>query len=125
MGFIRFCNHPTIYEAKVMPISANVVAIEFKNDDVLENNSGFLFSVKEDMSVIYGNYSKYTTVYRVTEEALYLSTDGSVYPESSETPKELTMREEIQCLKKENSMLAEELTNTQLALCEVYELIGG
>lgn len=107
MGFIRFCNQPTIYEAKVSPVSTNIVCIEFKKEDVVKNDSGFLFSVKDDMSVVHGDYSRFTTIYQVTDDALYLSSDGTVFPVIPTEKTEPTTKERIQTLERQN----EELTN--------------
>lgn len=129
MAFIKFNNKNTIYEVCVIPQSKNVVRIVFENGEVLENDSGFLFSNRHDLSVILGNYSSYKTIYQVTDNELWLSSDGTVYPVISEV-EEPTLKERIVQLEIEKEELKstleitkDELLSTQEALCEMYELL--
>lgn len=80
----------------------------------------------------YGDFSKFTTLYRELDESYILSDDGSTYPESSEEPElpEPTLREIVQHLQTEFSknkscadQASKEITDIQIALCEIYEMI--
>lgn len=129
MAFIKFNNKNTIYDASVIPQSKNLVKIIFENGEVIENNSGFLFSNRNDLSVLLGNYSSYTTVYNIIDNELWLSSDGTVYPAITEV-EEQTLKERIVQLEIEKEELKstleiakDELLSTQEALCEMYELL--
>lgn len=75
---IKFLNENEIKIFKILVISDNI--IEVKN--IEQNLSGF--KVYRENGDLLGDYSDYTTLYRVLEDGYQLSNDGSVYKEPEE-----------------------------------------
>lgn len=80
MYSIKFLNENEIKIFKILVISDNI--IEVKN--IEQNLSGF--KVYRENGDLLGDYSDYTTLYRVLEDGYQLSNDGSVYKEPEPIP---------------------------------------
>ncbi|NBJ93117.1 hypothetical protein [Parablautia muri] len=137
MAFILFKDKKRPIEVRVKKLSEH--QIEIAGCPI--NISGFAYYHDAEMKHQYGDFSKFTTLYRELDESYILSDDNSVYPEESETVEtpEPPLREVIQLLKKDLANMqtvldknrdytvraANEITDIQIALCEIYEMIGG
>lgn len=82
MEKIRFLNNQNIYDGDVS-VRGNVVAIKFSNIIPPKNTltNGFEL-LNENNGFVQGNYTAYTTVYRIYEDnpmLIELSCDGSIY----------------------------------------------
>lgn len=120
MVYVKFNDNPLFYPAIVSKETENIVKVTFLEVTAFENTSGFRFYLKTDGRAL-GIYDRFKTVYKLEDDSLYLSCNGSVSP----TPGDQTIKERIKELEKENAELSEELTAAQMALCEVYEMVGG
>lgn len=123
MAFVKFLDTGAIYQATVIPVSSTVVKISYDTGELYENTSGFVFSSREDFKLILGRYENYKTVYKKEDNELYLSKDGSIYPEVTKesTP---TLKERVISLEDENANLKQQLTDAQMALCDIYEMVS-
>ncbi|MFA9375600.1 MAG: hypothetical protein ACERKZ_02485 [Lachnotalea sp.] len=131
MSYVKFMDNGRIFEAKVIPIDSSIVKVVFDSGEVYENSSGFLFSNTETFKTVLGRYEKYNTIYETEDNELYLSCDGSVYPEESDKS-DPSLKERVILLESENKNLKQQLesaqnqlTDAQLALCDVFEMIVG
>lgn len=82
MEKIRFLNYSTVYEGDVF-VQGNVVSIRFNEiippQNILSNGFELL---NENNGLVQGNYSGYTTIYRMHENnemLIEFSNDGSIY----------------------------------------------
>lgn len=137
MAFVLFKNKKQPVEVQVRRLGAN--QIEILGGTI--NTSGFIYYHDAEMKHQYGDFSNFTTLYRELDESYILSNDGSVYPETSETDESPVqpLREVVRCLQSEltNTQVAldenyndtiqtrAEITDVQIALCEIYEMITG
>lgn len=95
--YIRFTDQPAA-PGRVKPIKDGVVKVTV--DGTVKNDlAGFMVYRDEQCNRLIGNYSDYTTRYKESNTALYLST-GEVYvappepePEPEPTPEEIAERE--------------------------------
>lgn len=95
--YIHFTDQPAV-PGKVKPIKDGVVKVTV--DGTVENDlAGFMVYRDEQCTRLIGNYADYTTRYKESDTALYLST-GEVYvappepePEPEPTPEEIAERE--------------------------------
>lgn len=111
MGYILFNDKTKPVKAQAKKLNNNQIEIT----GCAVNTSGFSYYQDESMKRKYGDYNDFTTLYRELDESYILSNNGSVYPEPSEPEqKEPTVRELVE-------EVSEELTNTQIAMCENYE----
>lgn len=132
-----------LYEiTSIAPESANVLRIVFDNDVPLAwGGSIELYTAGGDLATALAGYD---TVCAVDGQAVYLSNDGQVHPVPEQpdkqpaTPYWLQMSKQVADLEvklteaqlalaeqyEENIMLQDELTNTQLALTELFEGMG-
>ena len=136
MGYILFNNKKKPVKAQAKKLNSHQIEIT----GCAINTSGFLYYQDAEMKRKYGEYDDFITLYQELDESFILSNDGSVHPEppEPEPQPEPTLREIVNEMNEEltNSQIAicenyeknievvEELTNTQLALCEVYEMIA-
>lgn len=138
MAFIKFVNKKKPVEAQAEKLNNHHIKIT----GCAINTSGFLYYQDDALKRLYSDCSDYITLYHDLGDCFILSNDGSVYPDPAETaPKpEPTLREIVDEMGEEltNSQIAicenyekgvevsEELTNTQLAITELYEMtLGG
>lgn len=85
---ILFNNKDEIIDAKIEFVSNNIVQLF----NIEQNLSGF--KVIHESGDVLGDYSNYTTLYRVFEDSYQLSNDGTVYVEPEPiTPYEPTLEE--------------------------------
>lgn len=132
-----------LYEiTSIAPESANVLRIVFDNDVPLAwGGSIELYTAGGDLATALAGYD---TVCAVDGQAVYISNDGQVHPvpeqpdKQPSTPYWLQMSKQVADLEvklteaqlalaeqyEENIMLQDELTNTQLALTELFEGMG-
>lgn len=133
-----------LFKDKKQPIKVQVRKLSEHQIEIMGcpvNISGFTYYHDAEMKHQYGDFSKFTTLYRELDESYILSDDNSIYPEESETAEtpEPPLREVVQLLKKElentqaaldenyddTVQAAKEITDIQIALCEIYEMIKG
>ncbi len=78
---IKFNNDTTIYLAKVWFYGA-LCELTFNTDDMPSNlrktNTSY-FELLDIKGNAYGKYSGYSTIYRIVDNVLIVSKDGSVY----------------------------------------------
>ena len=111
MGYILFNNKKKPVEAQAEKLNRNQIEIT----GCAINTSGFSYYQDAEMKHKYGSFNDYKTLYRDLGDSYILSNNGSVYPEPSDPEeKEPTVREMVE-------EVSEELTNTQIAMCENYE----
>ena len=135
MAFIKFNNKTSPVEAQAKKLNPHRIEIT----GCAVNKSGFLYYQDKEMTILYGDYSDFTTLYQELDEGYILSDDGSVYPEPVEPEQEPLLRDvvenmgieltDMQLAMTENFeqglVMQEELTNAQVAITELYELILG
>jgi len=111
MGYILFNDKKKPVEAQAKKLNNNHIEIT----GCAVNTSGFSYYKDKSMQNKYGDFNDFKTLYRELDESYILSNNGSVYPEPSDPEeKEPTVREMVE-------EVSEELTNTQIAMCENYE----
>ena len=111
MGYILFNDKKKPVEAQAEKLNRNQIEIT----GCAINTSGFSYYQDAEMKHKYGSFNDYKTLYRDLGDSYILSNNGSVYPEPSDPEeKEPTVREMVE-------EVSEELTNTQIAMCENYE----
>lgn len=122
---IQFNDEKIFRKCELSIVSGNVVQII---GDVCENISGFKTFTLGETEL--GDFTEYATIYRRVSGGIQFSNDGSVHTEH-ECATLPEVQSKIYALEKENKTLREEInsglkeiTDTQLALCEVYELMG-
>lgn len=137
MGFIIFANMKRPVEAQVQKLNNHHVKIT----GCAINTSGFLYYQDAAMKRLYCDCSNFTTLYHDSGDYFILSNDGSVYPEPPipEPTPEPDLREMVEKINnnltniqievaknyEQGIDISEELTNTQLAITELYEMILG
>ena len=95
------------------------------------NTSGFALFSDEEMQRKLGNYEDFTTLYQLLEdESFILSNDGSKYPQLPEEKPKPSLREQVENMNTivektagASEKMLEEITNIQLAVTEIYEMI--
>ncbi len=115
--YIRFTDQQAL-PGKVKPIKEGVVRVTV--DGTVENSlAGFMVYRDEQCTRLIGNYSDYTTRYKESNTALYLST-GEVYvappepePEPEPTPEEIAERERQQKIAELQMQIAEKKAEIQ------------
>ena len=80
-----------------------------------ENNSGFKTYRMSGEQL--GDFSEYTTTYRILDDEVQYSNDGSVWVEQETHPYEPTIQDQINALKKEL-----ESTDYKIIKCSEYQL---
>ena len=120
MSFVLFKDKKKLVSLQVKKLNKNQIKIT----GCEINTSGFTIFADAQMQRKLGNYEDFTTLYQELEdESFILSNDGSVYPEMPENEKEPTLREMVKNVTEQNANVITELTNLQVALTEIYELL--
>ena len=137
MAFILFQDRKHPIEAQAKKLGPHHIEIT----GCAINASGFAYFQDAEMKHKYGDFNDFTTLYRELDESYILSDDGSVYPETSESTEtpEPPLREIVESLKNkvadmqitsvenQNDVIQakSEITDIQIAVCEIYEMIAG
>lgn len=109
---IKFNNSSTYQKATFSRLNEHVIVLK----GVESNTSGFkTFRLNEQPL---GDFSDYTTIYRVLDDEIQLSNDGSVYvPPVEPTPEELEMRNRQTKI----ASLKQNLANTDYVVIKIAE----
>lgn len=98
----------------------NIVTLDY----VAENTSGFkVYRMKDDLFL--GDYSEFTTVYRITENKISYSNDGSVYvepeyPEIEDFEEDVILTEEEELA---NMSLEQRITECEECIMELSSVV--
>lgn len=125
--FVLFKDKKKPVELQVKKLNTNQIKIT----GCKINTSGFAIFKDEAMKHKLGNYENFTTLYQELEdESFILSNDGSVYPQLPETESKPSLREMVENLNvsvekatNASESIAEEVTNLQIAVAEIYEML--
>lgn len=134
---IKFINDHILYDVEFLRISQNIVQLV---GNIPGNVSGFKTYKSNETQI--GDFSDYTTIYKSIDGGFQFSNDGSVYPTPPSPEPPITfemMIKKMDALEKESQGLIEKdeafqtslentqnsLTDTMMALCDVYELIDS
>lgn len=120
MVYVRFNDSPAMHRAKISKESDSLIKITFLDSQAFASTSGFRFFLEPDGPAV-GIYDEFRTVRKIRDDSLYLSSDSGAPVE----PEEQTLGKRVQELEETSAESSEELTAVQLALCEVYEMVGG
>ena len=102
---IKFNNSTALHECEFSRINDHVVTLGKRT---VENTSGFCTYRMSGEQL--GDFSDYDTVYRLLENAVQYSNDGSVYVEPEPEPEH-----------KPSISLEERITDLETALCEIMD----
>ena len=105
-------NNSNIFEEVTFSKTDNIVSLK----GTKENNSGFKTYRLSGEQL--GDFSDYTTTYRVLDDEVQYSNDGSIWVEPTPQPYEPTVEDEINALKKEL-----ESTDYKIIKCSEYQLL--
>lgn len=83
MIYVRFVGDAAIYVCTGINAVGHHCSLTFQ-DKPIQNTAGWVFSNRASMSPILGDYTAYTTIYRVEGNTVTYSNDGSVYTEPTE-----------------------------------------
>ena len=104
-------NNSNIFEEVIFSKTGNIVSLK----GATENNSGFKTYRMSGEQL--GDFSDYTTTYRLLDDEVQYSNDGSVWVEPETHPYEPTIQDQINTLKKEL-----ESTDYKIIKCSEYQL---
>ena len=104
-------NNSNIFEEVTFSKIGNIVSLK----GATENNSGFKTYRMSGEQL--GDFSDYTTTYRLSDDEVQYSNDGSVWVEPETHPYEPTIQDQINSLKKEL-----ESTDYKIIKCSEYQL---
>ena len=88
-------NNSNIFEEVTFSKTGNIVSLK----GATENNSGFKTYRMSGEQL--GDFSEYTTIYRLLDDEVQYSNDGSVWVEPETHPYEPTVEDKINALKQE------------------------
>ena len=108
---IKYNNKETYEEVSFSKLGEHTVSLI----GTTENNSGFKTYRMSGEQL--GDFSDYTTTYRVLDDEVQYSNDGSVWVEPTPQPYEPTIQDQINSLKKEL-----ESTDYKIIKCSEYQL---
>ena len=106
-------NNSNIFEEVTFSKTGNIVSLK----GATENNSGFKTYRMSGEQI--GDFSDYTTTYRLLYDEVQYSNDGSIWVEPTPQPYEPTVEDEINALKKEL-----ESTDYKIIKCSECQLLG-
>ena len=106
-------NNSNIFEEVTFSKTDNIVSLK----GTTENNSGFTTYRMSGEQL--GDFSDYTTTYRLLDDEVQYSNDGSVWVEPETHPYEPTIQDQINALKKEL-----ESTDYKIIKCSECALLG-
>lgn len=104
-------NNSNIFEEVAFSKIGNIVFLK----GATENNSGFKTYRMSGEQL--GDFSDYTTTYRLLDDEVQYSNDGSIWVEPETHPYEPTIQDQINSLKKEL-----ESTDYKIIKCSEYQL---
>ena len=104
-------NNQENFEEVTFSKTGNIVSLK----GATENNSGFKTYRMSGEQL--GDFSEYTTIYRLLDDEVQYSNDGSVWVEPETHPYEPTIQDQINALKKEL-----ESTDYKIIKCSEYQL---
>lgn len=110
---IKYLNKETYEEVSFSRLSDNVVSLK----GATENTSGFCTYRLSGEQL--GDFSDYTTTYRILDDEVQYSNDGRVWVEPETHPYEPTIQDQINTLKKEL-----ESTDYKIIKCSECQLLG-
>lgn len=106
-------NNSNIFEEVTFSKIGNIVSLK----GATENNSGFTTYRMSGEQL--GDFSDYTTTYRLRDDEVQYANDGSIWVEPTPQPYEPTVDDEIKSLKKEL-----ESTDYKIIKCSECQLLG-
>lgn len=106
-------NNSNIFEEVTFSKLGNIVSLK----GATENNSGFKTYRMSGEQL--GDFSDYTTTYRLLDDEVQYSNDGSVWVEPETHPYEPTVQDKINTLKKEL-----ESTDYKIIKCSECQMLG-
>ena len=110
---IKYNNSNIFEEVTFSKLSDNIVSLK----GTKENNSGFkTYRISGEQL---GDFSDYTTTYRLLDDEVQYSNDGSIWVEPETHPYEPTIQDQINALKKEL-----ESTDYKIIKCSECQLLG-
>lgn len=106
-------NNSNIFEEVTFSKTNKIISLK----GATENNSGFKTYRMSGEQL--GDFSDYTTIYRILDDEVQYSNDGSIWVEPETHPYEPTIQDQINTLKKEL-----ESTDYKIIKCSECQLLG-